>query len=299
MTLTIDEQFKNIIPPLSPDEYDKLKENILLEGIRDRLVIWNDILIDGHNRYKIATECSLPFETVSKDFESREHVLNWIISNQLGRRNLTEAQKMYLRGKRYETEKKLYGGQGKNQYNKVQVSHNETPAQISRTDSRIGAEYNVGRSTIMRDFQYARAVDAMPPDTKEKILSGEEKVSKNDMMEFARLEAPTQKKVVSEIKKGTPVADAIKYADPEIKRMENDERIRKQIDKNIEMRNKTRFSQNAIHIRSDVTICSKAEFISNEESFNEKIEVWAFNDPEIAHLAKIELRKIMDLKFNE
>lgn len=81
--------------------------------------------------------------------------------------------------------------------------------------------------------------------------------------------------------------------------MEKDEQIRKQMAKNAEMRNKTRLSQNVIRVRSDVTICSKNEFISNERSFSEKIEVWAFNDPEIAHLAKIELRKIMDLKFNE
>ena len=62
---------------------------------------------DDHNRYRIATEHGLTYETVQKDFESREHVLNWIISNQLGRRNLNPNQIAYLRGRRYENEKKL------------------------------------------------------------------------------------------------------------------------------------------------------------------------------------------------
>ena len=98
--MIIDEQFKTLIPPLTDDEFKRLEENILKEGIRDKLVVWDNTLIDGHNRYRIATEHGLTYETIQKDFESREHALNWIISNQLGRRNLNPNQIAYLRGKR-------------------------------------------------------------------------------------------------------------------------------------------------------------------------------------------------------
>lgn len=101
---------------------------------------------------------------------------------------------MYLRGKRYETEKKLYGGQGGNRFKKIQVSRNETPVQ-TRTDNRIGAEYGVGRSTIMRDFQFSKAIDAMPPETKEKILSGDLSVSKREMMNLHRMDVSSSKRV--------------------------------------------------------------------------------------------------------
>jgi hypothetical protein len=154
---------------------------------------------------------------IEKQFESREHVLNWIISNQLGRRNLTDAQKMYLRGKRYEMEKKLRGGARGNQYTKVANPTNmDLPSQSKySTSARIGKEYGVSHYAIETDEKFSKAIDAMPPETKEKILSGEEKVSKNDMMEFTRLERPIQKKVVAEIKNGTSVSDAIKKSNPD------------------------------------------------------------------------------------
>jgi len=123
--MKIDEQFRTLIPPLTADEYARLEENILKEGIRDKLVVWGETLIDGHNRFRIATENDLPYETVEMPFESREHALNWIISNQLGRRNLNPNQIAYLRGKRYEVEKKLIGGDKKSDVYEKSLGQND------------------------------------------------------------------------------------------------------------------------------------------------------------------------------
>jgi hypothetical protein len=46
-----------------------------IDGCRDPLVLWNGILIDGYNRYKICTENNIPFKTIDKEFASREEVL--------------------------------------------------------------------------------------------------------------------------------------------------------------------------------------------------------------------------------
>lgn len=99
MSIQIDKEFKELIPPLSADEYSLLEENILKEGIRDPLVVWStpsgDILIDGHNRWEIsAKHAGIRFETVKKEFKDREDVKEWIIRNQLGRRNIP----LYVRG---------------------------------------------------------------------------------------------------------------------------------------------------------------------------------------------------------
>ena len=88
MKLTIDEEFKNLIPPLTADEYRGLEESILAEGCRDSLIAWHGILIDGHNRYEICEKYGLPFTVTETDFESRDAVIEWIIKNQFGRRNL-------------------------------------------------------------------------------------------------------------------------------------------------------------------------------------------------------------------
>lgn len=88
MNITIDPEFKSLIPPLTAEEYDGLRDSILKDGCRDALVLWGDILIDGHNRYEICTKHDIPFSTIKMDFDNRDDVITWIITNQFSRRNL-------------------------------------------------------------------------------------------------------------------------------------------------------------------------------------------------------------------
>ena len=54
INLKIDPEFQNQIPPLTDDEYRQLEENILKEGkLLSPLIVWNNTLVDGHNRYTI------------------------------------------------------------------------------------------------------------------------------------------------------------------------------------------------------------------------------------------------------
>ena len=86
--MKIDAEFQSLIPPLTFEEKKMLEESILNEGCRDAIVLWGDTIIDGHNRYEICTKHGIPFETVSREFENRNEVIEWIIKNQFGRRNL-------------------------------------------------------------------------------------------------------------------------------------------------------------------------------------------------------------------
>lgn len=86
--MKIDVEFQSLIPPLTFEEKKMLEESILNEGCRDAIVLWGDTIIDGHNRYEICTKHEIPFETVNREFESRNEVIEWIIKNQFGRRNL-------------------------------------------------------------------------------------------------------------------------------------------------------------------------------------------------------------------
>lgn len=96
MTIRIDPEFRDLIPPLRPDERAQLEANIAAEGVRDPLVVWQGTLLDGHNRYEIATRLGLPYQTVEREFESRNHAVLWIVQNQLGRRNLYPAARVDL-----------------------------------------------------------------------------------------------------------------------------------------------------------------------------------------------------------
>ena len=118
INLKIDPEFQNQIPPLTDDEYKQLEENILKEGkLLSPLIVWNNTLVDGHNRYAILQKHpEIYFSTMPLRFESREEVLAWICKNQLGRRNLTPEQKKFLVGKQYSIEHRKPGGNGNNQY---------------------------------------------------------------------------------------------------------------------------------------------------------------------------------------
>ena len=64
--LQINEEFKSLIPPLTNDEYDLLEQNILKEGIRDPIIVYDNVIIDGHNRFKIAQKHNLKFDIIDK-----------------------------------------------------------------------------------------------------------------------------------------------------------------------------------------------------------------------------------------
>lgn len=96
MLITIEPEFKSLIPPLTTEEYAGLEKSLLEEGCRDALVLWGDILIDGHNRYEICTKYHIPYETVQRDFDSRKSAIEWIILNQFGRRNLPAHERARL-----------------------------------------------------------------------------------------------------------------------------------------------------------------------------------------------------------
>ena len=94
--MNIDNEFKSLIPALTADEHGELETSILREGCRDALVTWNGTLIDGHNRYEICTRHGLPFATVERVFSCRDDVIEWIIRNQFGRRNLPAYERARL-----------------------------------------------------------------------------------------------------------------------------------------------------------------------------------------------------------
>ncbi|MCK9404880.1 MAG: hypothetical protein M0Q47_00490 [Methanothrix sp.] len=96
--LKIDPEFRDLIPPLSREEFEALKEDIKVNGCRDKLVVWKDhnILLDGHHRYQICAEQEIRTENMEIELSSRAEAKIWILMNQRGRRNLNESQRAML-----------------------------------------------------------------------------------------------------------------------------------------------------------------------------------------------------------
>jgi len=97
LNITINEELRSFIDPLTEIEYAALERSLRLEGCRDALVLWNDILIDGHNRYAICRKLDIPFKTVQNTtFTSIEDVQLWVIENNLARRSVSDFQRGVL-----------------------------------------------------------------------------------------------------------------------------------------------------------------------------------------------------------
>ena len=95
--ITILPELQAYIDPLTPDEYEALERSILAEGCRDALVLWGNVLVDGHNRYRICQQHGVPFQTVHNTaFQSLEDVQLWMIDQHLGRRSISDFQRGVL-----------------------------------------------------------------------------------------------------------------------------------------------------------------------------------------------------------
>lgn len=218
--IVIDKEFRNLIPPLSAEEYAGLEENILMEGCRDALVLWGDVLVDGHNRYEICMKHGFPFNTTQMDFDSREDAIAWIIKNQLGRRNLIayERSRLALRLK------PIFAAKAKeNQREAAMVTNGAlllNSAKAVNTAEELAKAAGVGRDTI----QKVEKIEALAtPELKQQLSSGE--VSINQAYQTVRREekrADVQQRIEEHAKEQTGVIDIgntarkynVIYADP-------------------------------------------------------------------------------------
>lgn len=177
----VDEEFKALIPPLSREEYKQLEENCVKEGIRDPLVVWklpgNEILIDGHNRWEIsAKHAGIRFNVVYKEFENREAVKEWIIKNQLGRRNIPPYVRAELALKlkpviAEKAEKNLHLAEGKGCQKSDKVSAIDTKKELAKVAG-------VSHDTIHKVEVIKEKANELDPRTIEDLRRGDVSINK-------------------------------------------------------------------------------------------------------------------------
>ena len=181
--IIIDEEFMRLMPPLNDNEYCSLEQDILVHGCMNPLVLWNNILIDGHNRYNIVKEHNLPFNTISLEFNSRDEAISWMITIQIFRRNLTPMQLTYYRGLQYNIEKKIQGG---DRFTQNKPKGQYVPL-VENTAERLSEQYKVTSRTIKRDGQIADVLVAIGKESQEaknSILTGDTKINRKQLREM-------------------------------------------------------------------------------------------------------------------
>lgn len=166
--LQIKDEFKKLIPALTQEEFKQLEDNCLKEGIREAILTWNGFIIDGHNRYEIATKWNLDFETKSKHFKNEEEVKEWMILNQFGRRNLSNYQRSVLALQLEEVFKEKAKEQQKRKPTSViQTSEEQKPIVTIKEVAKVA---NVSHDTIAK----VKVIEQKAPEEiKAKLSTGE------------------------------------------------------------------------------------------------------------------------------
>ena len=204
----INPEFRDKIPPLSDDEFKRLEENIVNDGeVREPLIVWNNTLIDGHHRWQIIQKHpEIPYKVKEMDFPDKWGAISWMCSNQLGRRNVTDAQRTYLLGKLYEARKNTKGAQAGNSNASKQTPEKQevVSPKSTQTSYIIAKEHGIGHATVEEAGEYAKGLDAAEEVSggfRSKILAGEIKASKTSIRELRKLDGEELKQAVEEIKK--------------------------------------------------------------------------------------------------
>lgn len=198
--MKIDVEFQSLIPPLTYEEKKMLEESILSEGCRDAIVVWNDTIIDGHNRYEICTKHNIPFETVNRDFDSRNDAIEWIIKNQFGRRNLPmhERARLALRLKPVITEKaREKQHSGINQYTHSLPQNSAEPSIPIETRDEIAKAAGVSHDTIAK---VEKIEEAAPAPVVQASRKGD--ISVNAAYQVTKMMQEEQEEIAKRIQSG-------------------------------------------------------------------------------------------------
>jgi len=203
----IDKSIKSLIPPLAPEEYEGLEKSIVAEGCRDALVLWDEVLLDGHNRLEICQKHDIKFKVQQvKGIADKEQAKTWVITNQFSRRNLAPIQRVELALKLEEIFQKQAKENEKRGGNSGKVGRQISDNPVD-TKKELAKVAGVSHDTIHKGKAILKNASQ---ETKEKLRRGESSINR----EYIKLKR-------DEIKKNAPSPSQfpsgkyrVIYADP-------------------------------------------------------------------------------------
>ena len=154
-TLQIDHEIRGVLVPLTKAEKQLLEMSILEEGCREPIIVWNGTIVDGHNRYEICHRNKIDFKTLEKEFTCKDEAIEWVVSNQLARRNLSTWEKVkaadklrpYFEKQAQENKSKA-GGDKKSEHAKSLFQESDKAINAVHTDEEIAKLAGTSRDTV-------------------------------------------------------------------------------------------------------------------------------------------------------
>lgn len=164
--IIINETYRKRIPPLQPEEHALLEKSIIDENCKNPITLWNKTVVDGHNRYDICKKYGIDIKATDIEFTDIEECLDFIDTNQLGRRNLTDDQRKIIIGRKY--------NRGKKQGERTDLTSGQI-AQKLTTAENLAKDNKIDEKTVRRYGQLATEFEKMQiekPEIAQDIFNG-------------------------------------------------------------------------------------------------------------------------------
>lgn len=181
MEYRIDPELNEVLPKLSDADYKALEQSLLTEGYKGApIIVWGNIIVDGHNRYEICNKHNIQYEVMPVEFASKEEAIIWMVRQQLGRRSLTPLQRIQIvekyrpfYKKKAERNKSLNGG------NKIAESENSTTPLTK--EKKIDVREKLAKDADVSTNTYSKGVKILESGNEELInetISGQKSINK-------------------------------------------------------------------------------------------------------------------------
>ena len=217
--LIIDEEFASLIPPLTPDEFSGLEQSIIAEGCREAIIVWNGVIVDGHNRYRICRAHMIPYRTERLNFASRDEAMLWMLRNQLSRRNLNDFQRVEM-VRKCEGAVKAQAKERQGTRNDIIIPGRNFP-KVTREEKRATDELGAMAGVSRKTYEHAAAVlDYAPAPVIEATRKNE--ISINTAYEVTKMPHEEQLEIASLMEKGEKPSQAVSF----VKKHRNNKRLR-------------------------------------------------------------------------
>lgn len=195
MEYRIDPELNEVLPKLSDADYKALEQSLLADGFKGApIMVWGDIIVDGHNRYEICNKHNIRYEVKEIEFESKEEAIIWMVRQQLGRRSLTPLQRIQIvekyrpfYKKKAEKNKSLNGG------NKIAESENSTTPLTK--EEKIDVREKLAKDADVSTNTYSKGVKILESGNEELIsetINGQKSINKafNELKKNADTDKP-------------------------------------------------------------------------------------------------------------
>ena len=180
--LKIDPELRDLLPPLTDEEYKQLEKNIVENGFDRNFPImeWHGYVVDGHNRYKICKEHNITDYVVGTlAYETTEEVMEWMLDIQLGRRNLSPIQRIAIAEKYrciYEKQARENQSKAGKEYGNGIEKLSQNSSKATFRENKIDVRAKLAETASVSTDTYSKGkkiLDSNNEEVKEKVLSGE------------------------------------------------------------------------------------------------------------------------------